>query len=128
MSNIDIAVILIFTLLVFICGMSFSKAGKNMKSYFAAGGALPWWMSGLSLFMSFFSAGTFVVWGSIAYSSGWVAVTIQWTMCIAGVIIGFFIAPKWQKTIGPGGPQKGPIFWPWRAKIASATTRHPSGP
>lgn len=98
MSNIDIAVILVFTALVFICGMSFSKAGKNMKSYFAAGGALPWWMSGLSLFMSFFSAGTFVVWGSVAYSSGWVAVTIQWTMCIAGIIIGFFIAPKWQKT------------------------------
>ena len=98
MSNIDISVLLIFTLLVFVCGMSFSKAGKNMKSYFAAGGALPWWMSGLSLFMSFFSAGTFVVWGSIAYSSGWVAVTIQWTMCIAGIIIGFFIAPKWQKT------------------------------
>ncbi len=98
MNNIDIIVILVFTALVFICGMSFSKAGKNMKSYFAAGGALPWWMSGLSLFMSFFSAGTFVVWGSIAYSSGWVAITVQWTMCIAGVIIGFFLAPKWQKT------------------------------
>lgn len=98
MSTIDISVILLFTLLVFVCGMSFSKAGGSMKSYFAAGGALPWWMSGLSLFMSFFSAGTFVVWGSIAYSSGWVAVSIQWTMCIAGIIIGFFIAPKWQKT------------------------------
>ncbi|TXE13903.1 Na+:solute symporter [Seonamhaeicola algicola] len=98
MNNIDIIVILVFTALVFVCGMSFSKAGKNMKSFFAAGGALPWWMSGLSLFMSFFSAGTFVVWGSIAYSSGWVAVSIQWTMCIAGIIIGFFIAPKWQKT------------------------------
>ncbi|WP_343330794.1 sodium:solute symporter family protein [Polaribacter staleyi] len=98
MTNIDIAVILVFTALVFACGLSFSKSGKNMKSFFAAGGALPWWMSGLSLFMSFFSAGTFVVWGSIAYSSGWVAVTIQWTMCIAGLIIGFVIAPKWQKT------------------------------
>lgn len=69
-----------------------------MKSYFAAGGALPWWMSGLSLFMSFFSAGTFVVWGSIAYNSGWVAITIQSTMAIAGFIIGFVIAPKWRKT------------------------------
>lgn len=69
-----------------------------MKSYFAAGGNLPWWMSGLSLFMSFFSAGTFVVWGSIAYNSGWVAVTIQLTMSIAGFIIGFVIAPKWRKT------------------------------
>jgi len=98
MHNLDIAVIVVFTLLVFLCGLSFSKSGKNMKSFFAAGGALPWWMSGLSLFMSFFSAGTFVVWGSIAYNSGWVAISIQWTMCIAGLIIGFFIAPKWQKT------------------------------
>ena len=98
MGSIDISVIVVFTLLIFICGMSFSKAGKNMKSYFSAGGALPWWMSGLSLFMSFFSAGTFVVWGAIAYESGWVAISIQWTMCIAGIIIGLFIAPKWQKT------------------------------
>ncbi|WP_282035861.1 sodium:solute symporter family protein [Saccharicrinis aurantiacus] len=98
MGAIDLTVILVFTLLVFICGMSFSRSGKNMKSFFAAGGALPWWMSGLSLFMSFFSAGTFVVWGSIAYQSGWVAIAIQWTMCIAGIIIGLFIAPRWQKT------------------------------
>jgi len=97
-GSIDIGVIIIFTILIFICGLSFSSSGKNMKSYFAAGGALPWWMSGLSLFMSFFSAGTFVVWGSIAYNSGWVAITIQSTMAIAGFIIGFVIAPKWRKT------------------------------
>ncbi|WP_347840278.1 sodium:solute symporter family protein [uncultured Draconibacterium sp.] len=68
-----------------------------MKNFFAAGGAVPWWISGLSLFMSFFSAGTFVVWGSIAYTHGWVSVTIQWTMAIAGFIIGFFIAPRWHR-------------------------------
>ena len=98
MGNIDIGVIIIFCILIFICGLSFSSSGKNMKSYFAAGGDLPWWMSGLSLFMSFFSAGTFVVWGSIAYNSGWVAITIQSTMAIAGFIIGFVIAPKWRET------------------------------
>ncbi|ALJ04501.1 sodium transporter [Pseudalgibacter alginicilyticus] len=98
MGTIDFGILIIFTILIFICGLSFSNSGKNMKSYFAAGGNLPWWMSGLSLFMSFFSAGTFVVWGSIAYNSGWVAVTIQLTMAIAGFIIGFFIAPKWRKT------------------------------
>ena len=98
MGGLDFIVLLVFTALVFFSGLSFSRSGKNMKSFFAAGGALPWWMSGLSLFMSFFSAGTFVVWGSIAYTSGWVAVSIQWTMCIAGLIIGFVIAPRWQKT------------------------------
>lgn len=98
MDTLDLTVLLIFTAVVFFSGLSFSRSGKNMKSFFAAGGALPWWMSGLSLFMSFFSAGTFVVWGSIAYTSGWVAVAIQWTMCIAGLVIGVVIAPKWQKT------------------------------
>ncbi|WP_374761380.1 sodium:solute symporter family protein [Pseudoalteromonas sp. MM1] len=98
MHVIDITVIAVFSLLIIGCGLSFSTAGKSMKSFFSAGGALPWWMSGLSLFMSFFSAGTFVVWGAIAYKHGWVAITIQWTMCLAGVLIALFIAPKWQKT------------------------------
>ena len=83
--------------MVLLVGLSFTRTGQSMKSFFAAGGALPWWLSGLSLFMSFFSAGTFVVWGSIAYKYGWVAITIQWMMAISGFIIGFFIAPKWRK-------------------------------
>jgi len=69
-----------------------------MKSFFAAGGAVPWWINSASLFMGFVSAGTFVVWGSIAYTSGWVAVTIQWTMSVAGFLVGMFIAPTWHKT------------------------------
>jgi len=98
MSSFDYYVALVFSLLVLALGMMFSKSGKNMTSFFAAGGGVPWWISGLSLFMSFFSVGTFVVWGSIAYSSGFVAITIQATMAIAGLFIGFVIAPAWNKT------------------------------
>ena len=39
-----------------------------------------------------------MVWGSIAYSLGWIAISIQWTMAIAGFVVGFFIAPRWHKT------------------------------
>lgn len=98
MQNLDYIVIFIFSFAILAAGMSFGKGKANMKSYFAAGGAVPWSINGLSLFMSFFSAGTFVVWGAIAYEHGWVAVTIQWSMCIAGLLIGLFIAPKWRKT------------------------------
>lgn len=98
MHYLDFVFIFIFTTLVLITGIAFAKAGgKDMKSFFAAGGAVPWWMSSLSLFMGFFSAGTFVVWGSIAYTSGAVALGIQWTMALSGIIIGFIIAPKWRK-------------------------------
>lgn len=98
MQTLDFITIGIFTLGILLAGLCFSKSGKTMKSFFAAGGQVPWWISGLSLFMGFFSAGTFVVWGSIAYTYGWVAVTIQCAMCLAGFGVGFFIAPKWHAT------------------------------
>lgn len=98
MHTLDYITIVIFTLGILLAGISFSKSGKNMKSFFAAGGQVPWWIGGLSLFMGFFSAGTFVVWGSIAYTHGWVAVTIQSAMCVAGFGVALFIAPKWRDT------------------------------
>ena len=79
MSNTDLITILLFSLGVLLTGAAFSRTGKDMKSFFAGGGNVPWGMNGLSLFMGFFSAGTFVVWGSIAYSYGIVAVIIQLT-------------------------------------------------
>lgn len=98
MRLLDYVTICLFTLGIIGSGVLFSRSGKSMKNFFTAGGAVPWGMAGLSLFMGFFSAGTFVVWGSIAYSSGWVAVMIQWTMCIAGLLVGLFIAPRWRRT------------------------------
>lgn len=98
MQQLDYITIVIFSLIILAAGLSFGKKGTNMKSFFAAGGSVPWSMNGLSLFMSFFSAGTFVVWGSIAYKNGLVAITIQMAMCIAGFVIGYFIAPRWWKS------------------------------
>lgn len=98
MAILDYITIFLFTTGILVAGMSFSKTGSSMKSFFAAGGDVPWWISGLSLFMGFFSAGTFVVWGSIAYSYGWVAITIQLTMCLAGFLVGIFLAPRWKNT------------------------------
>ena len=98
MPALDYMVIVLFAIMILSAGMAFTGSGSSMKSYFAAGGSLPWWLSGLSLFMSFFSAGTFVVWGSIAYEYGWVAITIQWMMALGGFVIGFYIAPRWRKT------------------------------
>ena len=98
MNKIDYIVIIVFSIVIVLAGLSFRKRGGDMKSYFAAGGAVPWSISGLSLFMSFFSAGTFVVWGSIAYELGWVAITIQMAMCLGGFLVAYIMAPAWRKT------------------------------
>lgn len=97
-AAIDTSVIVVFSIFIMLVGFSFSRTGRNLKSFFAAGEAVPWFIGGLSLFMSFFSAGTFVAWGSIAYKYGWVAITIQWTMCIGGLVTGLYLAPKWKAT------------------------------
>lgn len=97
-SHLDFIVILFFSLFILGIGLLFSRTGKNMKSFFAGGEAVPWFIGGLSLFMSFFSAGTFVAWGSVAYKYGWVSVTIQWTMAFGALIAALFIAPRWKKT------------------------------
>ncbi len=96
--TIDTLVILVFSAFVLCIGLVFSRTGINLKSFFAGGESVPWFIGGLSLFMSFFSAGTFVAWGSIAYKYGWVAITIQWTMCIGALFSGLYLAPLWKST------------------------------
>ena len=98
MNILDYITIILFSIGVLITGVSFSKTGKDMKSFFSGGGNVPWGMSGLSLFMGFFSAGTFVVWGSIAYSYGMVSIIIQLTIAVAGYAVGTWIAPRWHRT------------------------------
>jgi solute:Na+ symporter, SSS family len=96
--NIDTIVIFVFSAFVLCIGLIFSRTGINLKSFFAGGESVPWFIGGLSLFMSFFSAGTFVAWGSIAYKYGWVAITIQWTMCVGALFSGLYLAPLWKST------------------------------
>jgi SSS family transporter len=99
MVQLDFIVLVIFAFLIFGIGLAFTRIGsKSSQAFFEAGGATPWWINGLSLFISYFSAGTFVVWGSIAYKHGIVANTIQLTMAISGLLVAVFIAKKWKKT------------------------------
>lgn len=99
MGQLDFIVMAVFALLIFAIGLTFTRvSSKNGQAFFEAGGETPWWINGLSLFISYFSAGTFVVWGSIAYKYGFVANTIQFTMAISGLIVTIFIAAKWKRT------------------------------
>lgn len=99
MGQLDFIVMAVFAMLILGIGMTFTRVGsKNSSAFFEAGGSTPWWINSLSLFISYFSAGTFVVWGSIAYKSGFVANGIQMTMVIGGLLVAMFVAAKWKRT------------------------------
>ncbi|MGB0581619.1 MAG: sodium:solute symporter family transporter [Limisphaerales bacterium] len=82
---------------VFAISVVAARRTASQKDMFAAGRQSPWWASGLSGFMTMFSANTFVVWGGIAYELGFVAVMINTCYGIAALLIGYFVAGYWNK-------------------------------
>ncbi len=73
------------------------KKINDSDDFFAAGRKSSWWLSGLSAFMTMFSAGTFVVWGGIAFKAGFVAVTISTCLGVSALFVGYYLAGKWRK-------------------------------
>ena len=97
MTSADYFVLSAFVLGVFAVGAFLGFRNRNSEEMFAAGGQSPWWASGLSAFMTMFSAGTFVVWGGIAYKHGLVAVSINLCYGVAALLVGYTIAGRWKK-------------------------------
>ena len=62
MNILDYITIILFSIGVLITGVSFSKTGKDMKSFFSGGGNVPWGMSGLSLFMEWYQSLSSLQW------------------------------------------------------------------
>ncbi|MBA4146491.1 MAG: Na+:solute symporter [Verrucomicrobia bacterium] len=95
MNALDLLVFGIYVAGLLAMGCIFVRL-KNTREMFAAGGQSPWWLSGLSAFMTTFSAGTFVVWGGIAYRHGMVGVSILFVIGIAALLVGWLLAARWK--------------------------------
>jgi Na+/proline symporter len=96
MASLDYVMLLGYLAGTLALGLLFARRNKSVSEMFAAGGASPWWVAGLSSFMTMFSAGTFVVWGGIAYKYGLVAIIINLSYGIAALAAGYLIAGKWN--------------------------------
>jgi SSS family transporter len=97
MTPIDILILLIYCAGLLAIGLFFSgKSTQSASQMFVAGRQSPWWISGMSAYMTMFSAGTFVVWGGIAYEFGFVAISISLGYAVGAFIVGFFMAGRWR--------------------------------
>ena len=67
----DVSFIFIYFLIIMGIGLYFMKVNKGGKEYFTGGSRIPWWMSGISLYMGNFSAWIFTGAAGFAYTSGW---------------------------------------------------------
>jgi SSS family solute:Na+ symporter len=93
----DYVVMLGYLGLVIWIGLWFRKRLTNVGDFFAGGQQIPWWMAGISHYMSSFSAFSFIAYAQIAYLYGWVAVTLFWVSipaCLAGAML---FARRWRR-------------------------------
>ncbi|MEE2642252.1 MAG: Na+:solute symporter [Planctomycetota bacterium] len=97
MGSLDFSIVLVYLVGLFVISTLAAARNTGQREMFSANRNSPWWASGLSGFMTVFSANTFVVWGGIAYQLGLVAVVINLTYGIAAMLVGYFVAGQWNR-------------------------------
>jgi solute:Na+ symporter, SSS family len=94
----DLVVIFTYFLIIMGIGLFFMKVNKGGKEYFTGGNMIPWWMSGLSLYMGNFSAWIFTGAAGFAYSAG-LFTTLYFAISPIAYIIGTSMtAKRWRRT------------------------------
>ncbi|MFH0991707.1 MAG: sodium/solute symporter [bacterium] len=79
-------------------GIYFMKINKGGKEYFAGGSMIPWWVSGMTLYMANFSAWTFTGAAGFAYTTGWFAIMYFGTWSVAYYTGSQLTASRWRRT------------------------------
>ena len=93
----DYVVIGGYFVIVLWIGFYFRSRVDAAKDYFAGGHQVPWWLAGISHYMSSFSAFSFIAYAQMGYMYGWVSVTLFWATipgCLAGAL---FFARRWRR-------------------------------
>jgi SSS family solute:Na+ symporter len=78
-------------------GFYFKNRLVVVKDYFAGGNQIPWWLAGISHYMSSFSAFSFIAYAQMGYTYGWVSVTLFWAAVPGCVLGGLIFAERWRR-------------------------------
>ncbi|MDO5329063.1 MAG: sodium:solute symporter [Coriobacteriia bacterium] len=97
MTALDYIIIAAYFIGLILVSVVVSKKIKSSEDMFIAGRNSSWWLSGVSSYMTIFSASTFVVWGGVAYKSGIVAVSVAVCLGIASFMVGKWVSGKWRE-------------------------------
>ncbi|MGI8468628.1 MAG: sodium:solute symporter family transporter [Pyrinomonadaceae bacterium] len=86
-----------YFLLMTLIGVYFWRRMKHVRDFFTGGNAIPWWLAGVSFYLTGFSAFTFVAYSEMAYRFGFVAITLAWSAAAAMIIGTIFLAGRWRR-------------------------------
>jgi len=99
LSGIDWIIILIFFLITLVIGiMSAKKSGKNTAEFFLSGRNMPWWLLGVSMVATTFSADTPNLVTDIIRKDGIAGNWVWWAFCLTGMLTVFVYARLWRRS------------------------------
>lgn len=97
LSVIDLVIFLIFMLGTFLFGCSFFQKKRNSGDYTSAGGKLPAWVVGMSIFATYVSSISFLALPGNAYKGNWNSFVFSLSIPIASWIAAKYFVPFYRK-------------------------------
>lgn len=98
LDPVDWIVVVGYFVIMIGIGLYFARFQASAREYFAGRNRIPWWVAGISLWMSGFSALGFVAYAEMGYKYGFVAITMFWSVIPACLLSILFLAPRWRRT------------------------------
>ena len=99
LQNLDWTIILLFFLTFIIIGLFTSKkSGKNSKEYFLSGRNMPWWLLGISMVATTFSADTPNLVTNIVREKGVSGNWTWWAFLLTGMFTVYLYSKLWRRS------------------------------
>jgi Na+/proline symporter len=99
LENIDWLIILAFFILSLVIGVIVSKkSGKDVTEFFLSGRKMPWWLLGISMVATTFSADTPNLVTDIVRTNGVAGNWIWWAFLLTGMLTVFVYAKLWRRS------------------------------
>jgi Na+/proline symporter len=99
LSTIDGVIIVLFFVISLVIGLlSARRAGKDSKSFFLSGQNMPWWLLGVSMVATTFSADTPNLVTDIVRQHGVAGNWVWWAFLLTGMLTVFVFAALWRRS------------------------------
>ncbi|MDT0554963.1 sodium:solute symporter family protein [Patiriisocius hiemis] len=99
LATLDWVLIISFFAIFLVIGVVVSKkAGKNTQEFFLSGRNMPWWLLGISMVATTFSADTPNLVTDIVRQNGISGNWVWWTFLITGMLTVFVYAKLWRRS------------------------------
>jgi SSS family solute:Na+ symporter len=96
-TRYDYAIIAFYLLFMLGLGLFFRRLSKNTSDYFRAGGAMPWWITGVSAWIAGFSAWTFTGAAGKIYQTGTLVLCLYYSSLLPIVIVLIYTSYRFRR-------------------------------